>query len=67
MVEPHALLGLVIPGLRMPLVYAVLSSAILLFSSPHLMHPIRPLMYIRLLHHPFSSKCMTAFHGGGEW
>jgi hypothetical protein len=35
-VEPHALLRLVIPGLRMPLVYAVLSSAILLHVGVHL-------------------------------
>jgi hypothetical protein len=35
-VEPHALLGLIVPGLRMPLVYTVLLSAILLRVGVHL-------------------------------
>jgi hypothetical protein len=35
-VELHALLGLIIPGLHMPLVYMVLLSAILLHVGVHL-------------------------------
>jgi hypothetical protein len=35
-VELHALLGLILPGLYMPLVYVVLSSAILLHVGVHL-------------------------------
>jgi hypothetical protein len=40
MVKPHALLGLIVPGLHMPLVYVVLPSAILLHVGVHLTWPV---------------------------